>query len=155
MGESNNERLARKKRERAEYLKRQAEQEKADAELAARLDSDPEFAEQFDDSFVRNLHKFDDEFLDKFARDKGFSTSEAEAMKKAAHEAMKKLKGGFFSRADPAAAEAIVNNNKGLRALKKKKKGCAVIAVLLLGIGGSAISAAVYGAAEALAAVIH
>lgn len=154
MGESNDDRIARKKRERQEYLKRQAEEEKADAELAARLDSDPEFAEQFDDSFVRNLHKFDDEFLDKFARDKGFSKSEAEAMKKAAHEAMKKLKGGFFSRADPAAAEAIVENNKGLRALKKAKKGCAVVGLLLLVIGSSSLAAAVYGAVEAIASVL-
>lgn len=135
MGESNDERIARKKRERQEYLKQQAAQEKADAELAARLDSDPEFAEQFDDSFERNLKKFDDEFLRSFAKDKGYSKSETQAMLDAAERAKKAMRGGWFSERDPVKAEKIIMSNRGMRELKKAKKGkgCAVVGLLFLG----------------------
>src|SRR5688500_86301 len=137
MGESHDERMARKKRERAEFLK----QEREDAELAKRLDNDPEFAKNFDESFVRGFTSAEDELLDKFAKDKGYSKSETEAMKRTVKKARETAKGGFFTAPDPAEAERILMSNRGIREMRKAKKGCAVITVLLLGIGGSAIGA--------------
>jgi hypothetical protein len=151
MSESNEDRLARKKRERAEYLK----QEREDAALAKKLDSDPEFAKSFDESFVRGFTSAEDELLDKFAKDKGYSRSETEAMKRTVARARKTAKGGFFTAPDPAEAEKILMSNRGIREMRKSKKGCGVIAVLLLGIGGSAIGAALYGAAEIVSALTH
>jgi hypothetical protein len=151
MGESNDERIARKKRERAEFLK----QEKEDAELAARLDSDPEFAEQFDDSFERLVVKTDDEFMRKFAKEKGYSKSETEAMIRAAEKARKAMTGGWFGSQDPKKAAEIIDGNKGLRAMKKDKeeKSC-FLALLVLASGGLLTFAAmIYGAAQAIASV--
>lgn len=152
MGESHDERIARKKRERAEYLK----QEKEDAELAARLDSDPEFAENFDDSFERNLNKFDDEFLRKFAKEKGYSKSETEAMIQAAERARRAMTGGWFSSKDPVKAEKIIMSNRGMRELKQSKedKSCFLFALVLLSGGTATLLGLIYGAIEAVAAVL-
>jgi hypothetical protein len=146
MGESHDERMARKKRERAEYLK----QQKADKDLAKRLDSDPEFAEQFDDSFERNLEKFDDEFLRHFAKNKGYSKSETEAMIKAAERAKKAMSGGWFGSKDPVKAASIVEGNKALRAMKKekKKKSCFLAALVILAGSGAMSAAMIWGAVE-------
>jgi hypothetical protein len=152
MGESNDERIARKKRERQEYLKQQAAQEKADAELAARLDSDPEFAEQFDDSFERNLSKFDEEFMRKFAKDKGYSKAETQAMLDAAERAKKAMRGGWFSERDPVKAEKIIMSNRGMRELKqsKKDKSCFLFALVILAGSGATSVGLIWGAVEML-----
>lgn len=152
MGESHDERMARKKRERAEYLK----QEKEDAELAARLDSDPEFAEQFDASFERQLKAMDEEFLDSWAKQKGYSESETKAMKKAARRAQDAMRGGWLSSADPAEAARIVENNPGLRALKKSKedKSCFLFALVILAGSGATSAALIWGAVEMIGRLV-
>jgi hypothetical protein len=153
MSESNEDRLARKKRERAEYLK----QEREDAALAKKLDSDPEFAKSFDESFVRGFTSAEDELLDKFAKDKGYSRSETEAMKRTVARARKTAKGGFFTAPDPAEAEKILMSNRGIREMRKSKedKSCFIAGLLMLAFFGSTISAALYGAAEIVSALTH
>lgn len=155
MGESNEERLARKKRERAEYLRQEREQEREDAELAKKLDSDPEFAKDFDASFVRGFTSIEDELLDRFAKDKGYSASETAAMKRAVERAKKTARGGFFTAPNPEEAEKILMSNRGIREMRKSKedKSCFIAGLLMVAFFGSAIAATLYGAAEALAAL--
>ncbi len=146
MGESNDERLARKKRERAEFLK----QEKEDAELAARLDSDPEFAEQFDDSFERLIAKTDDELMRKYAKDKGYSKADTEAMIRAVNKARKAMTGGWFGSRDPEKAAEIVSRDKILREFKKEKsnKSCFLVLLVLVSGGVTTLAGMAYGVAQ-------
>lgn len=137
MGESNDERIARKKRERAEFLA----QQKADEELAKKLDNDPDFAKDFDDSFVKGFTGFEDDLLKKIADDKGMSASERRDMERAAERARKAMRGGFLSAPKPEEAEKIIMSNRGLREARKRQqgKGCAVVALLFLGSAATAV----------------
>ena len=84
----------------------------------------------------------------------GYSDREIRAMQKAAKRAKEKLNSNH-----PNDAIEIIKSNKGLNkahsAYKRNKKGCAVITVLLLTIGGSSAAAAIYGAAEVISAMMH
>lgn len=84
----------------------------------------------------------------------GYSASEIRDMQKAAERAKDKLKSNH-----PNEAIQIIKNNKGLNkahgVFKRKGKGCAVIAVLLVTIGGSSAAAAIYGAAEVISAMVR
>lgn len=79
----------------------------------------------------------------------GYSAKEIKEMEQAAKLAKKQLKSNH-----PREAEKIIMSNRGLREVRKRKgKGCAVIAILLLAVGGSTFGAAIYGAAELIGAL--
>lgn len=82
----------------------------------------------------------------------GYSDREIKDMQKAAEQAKKKLNSNH-----PNDAIKIIKANKGLSEVHKrsKSKGCGVIAILLLTIGGSSAAAAIYGAAEIINAMVH
>lgn len=83
----------------------------------------------------------------------GYSDREIRDMQKAAKRAKEKLKSNH-----PNDAIEIIKSNKGLskaHSTYKSKKGCGVIAVLLLAVGGSSAAAAIYGAAEIIAAMVR
>jgi hypothetical protein len=71
-------------------------------------------------------------------------------------EARKKAKGGMFSSGDQQAAAKHIkkNQDKIKKAQKKANKGCTVVALLLLAVGGSAVAGAVWGAAEVISALM-
>lgn len=138
-----------------EEIERRLKQEAEDEALAKKLDSDPQFAKDFDDSFVRGLSSIDDELIERFAQKKGYSASETEAMKAAARRAAKAMKGGFFSAPRPEEANEIIMGNRGMREMKKAKgKGCAVVALLMVTVSGATTAAIIWGAVEAIAAVL-
>lgn len=145
MGESNDERIARKKRERAEYLK----QQKADEVIARKLDSDPEFAKNFDDSFVIGFRGLEDDVIGKAAKELGFSDKEIQKALDDAAKARKKAKGGFMTNADPEAANKLIRDNVVLnKVVKQKGKGCAVVALLFLSSATVSIGGTVWVVGE-------
>jgi hypothetical protein len=136
-------------------VRRRLEQEAADEELARKLDSDPEFAKDFDKSFERQLGELNTEFLNKFAQDKGYSKSETEAMKRAVEKARRTAQGGWFSPGNPAEAEKILMSNRGIREARKSKgKGCAVIALLIFGGSAATSVGTIWAAAEIVSRVL-
>lgn len=151
MSESNDERLDRKKRERREYLKQQAE----DKALADKLDNDPQFAKDFDESFVRGFTGIEDDVVKKFAEAQGYSKAEIEAMHRTVKRARQAAKGGFLSSGNPEEAEKILMSNRGIREMRKSKedKSCFIASILLLMILGSTVGAALWGAVEIVSAL--
>jgi VIT1/CCC1 family predicted Fe2+/Mn2+ transporter len=153
VSESHNERMARRKRERAEHLRQVAD----DAALAEKLNNDPEFAKDFDESFVKGFTGMEDDIIENFAKEQGYSKDEKEAMRRTVKRARQTAKGGFLTSGDPAKAEEILMSNRGIREMRKQKseKSCFLAALVLLAFLGSTVGAAVWGAAGALAAVLN
>jgi hypothetical protein len=150
MGESNDERIARKKRERAEFLK----QEAADAAMAAKLDKDPEFAKTVDDVFVTGFRGLEDDIIGKAAKELGFNDKQIQKALEDAQRARKVAKGGFLTNADPEKAAKIVEDNLVLnRIVQKKSKGCAIVGLLFLGSSATAVGGIIWAAGEVLTRV--
>lgn len=135
-------------------VNRRLQEEAADEALARKLDADPDFAKDFDESFARGFKGFENDLLNKIADDKGMSASERDAMMKAAERARKAAQGGFLTKPDPAKAEKIIMGNRGLREAKKRSgKGCAVLALVLTSGGLAALAGLTYAASEIIRAV--
>lgn len=163
VGESPEERRIRKRRERQEYLKRQAE---IDQYIAEELDKNPEFAKEHDAAFDREFEdlfgvtpydygvKLDHEYL----KGQGVSKKDIDEAERIMRQARKTAKGGWFGGGNPKKAAKQLKGNKAVKkvgdATKKKGKGCAVVGLLILVVGSSSLAAAVYGAAQAIAAVL-
>jgi hypothetical protein len=132
-------------------VRRRLEQEAADEELAKKLDSDPDFAADFDKIEKKLLRDLEDGTLNKIAREKNMSDSEKAAMMRAAERARAAAKGGLFRSPDPAKAEKIIMSNRGLREARKHQqgKGCVVVALLFLGSSATAVGT-LWAAAEVI-----
>jgi hypothetical protein len=141
MGESHDERLARKKRERKEYLKRQEEQDKALEEAMAR---EPQLADYIDYDFERQIKQMTGVSMEEMRRvEAGGNVSESdvdEAMRVIA-EAKRAAEGGFLRSKNPKKAEKMIKNSKAVKKVggaAKKGKGCAL--VILAGSGATSIA---------------
>jgi hypothetical protein len=148
MGESNDERIARKKRERAEFL-RQKEQDDA---LEAAINNDPQLKDYLDWDFDRQIKQMTGVSISdvkKLKPGEGVSEKDvAEAMEVIAR-AKKKAEGGWLSSGDPQAAQEMLDNSPALKKIAKRSKGCVVVALLFLGSSATAVGT-LWAAAEVI-----
>lgn len=125
-----------------------------------------EIAEEEAQERAANDRAVDDSLMFETFELLGMRASEVAAYQAAAEEAIKDkinvddairaIKKGKreYKKGNKAKAEKILKGNSNvakLRKAAKKKKGCAVVALLMLAVGGSTLAGVVYGAVEALA----
>jgi len=131
--------------------------EAAEEALAEAADKDPAVAKWLDDDFDQGMTEIMGMSPTQLQRElndalPGITSAEVREAQKAIRDAKAAAKGGWLSSPNPAKAEKILMSNRGIKEVRRKKgKGCAVIAVLLLTIGGSTVAAAIYGAVEIIA----
>jgi len=155
MGESKDERLARKKQERKDFLAEQREHA-ANRALEEASDKDPQVADWLDndlDNFVKQnwgvsmaeMSKIENASID------GVTKDDVIEAQRVIRQARREAKGGWFLAGNPRKAAKRLKSSKAVNkvagAAKKKKDGCfgcAVVALLMLtGAAGSAIWGAV------------
>lgn len=136
-------------------VRRRLEQEAADEALARKLDADPDFAKDFDESFVRGFRGLEDDIIGRTAAELGFSDAQIQKALADAQRARKVAKGGFFVNADPAKAERIIKANKVLHKVVKAKseKSCFLFALVILAGSGATSVGIVWAAVDLLSRV--
>jgi hypothetical protein len=142
-----------------EEVRKRLMREAAEEALAEAADADPAVAKWLDDDFAEGMTEILGMSPGALQKELGKSIpgitddeiKQAMRDAKAAQEAMKGK--GFLGKPDPELAARILSKSKGLKKLAKAKKGCAVVGLLLLVIGSSSLTAAIYGAIEAIAMV--
>jgi hypothetical protein len=146
-GESNEDRLARKKRERQEYLRRQREAEAAEQEAldAYNAKEDAELEDFFRENFGAEL--------DELQRDVHKGLGGDEGIDRILGEIKKQSKKGNSRKASRIAKQNKAKIRKAAAEVKKNKKGCVVVTLIGLAVGVTSLGAMVYGAAEALASI--
>lgn len=142
-----------------EEIARRLRQEAADEELAKLLDSDPDFAADFDKAEANLLRDVENGALHKIAREKKMSPQEEADMMAAADRARKAMKGGLFTSPNPEKAEQIIMSNRGLREArqrgKKSRNGCLKVVIPLFVLSASVAATSVWGAVELVSAVVR
>lgn len=146
MGESHDERMARKKRERQEFLRQQREAEAAEQEALDRYNAaeDKELADFFQEHFGAELDELQKDVHEILGGDEGIERALGE-IKRAA-------KKGKFGKAKRIARQNKARFKKAKKEIDKKK-GCAVIALLMLTVGSGVLGSAVWGAVELVSAL--
>jgi len=150
MGESHDERLARKKRERREYLKRQEEQDKALEEAQLR---EPQLADYLDWDFERQIKQMTGVSMDEMRKvEAGGNVSERDIdeAQRVIAEAKRAAEGGIFRGKNPKKAEKMIASSRAVKkvgAKAKKSKGC-VIAGLVFASSGATSIAIVWAAVD-------
>lgn len=143
-----------------EEVEKRLKREAADEALAKLADQVPAVGHSMDDDFDKGMTEILGMSASEIQKElnkavPGITDKEVkEAMRdiKAAREAAKGS--GWLGKPDPQLAERIMMRNGKISELRKQKnKGCAVIGVLLLGIGASTVGAAVWGAVEVIGAL--
>lgn len=137
-------------------VRKRLEQEAADEAIARKLDSDPQFAKDFDESFIIGFRGLEDDIIGKAAKDLGYSDAQIQKALGDAQRARKVAKGGFFVNADPAKAEKIIRENAVLNKVvtAKSEKSCFLFALVLLASGGVSIGGTVWAVGELLSRVL-
>ncbi len=149
MGESHDERMARKKRERQEYLRQQKEAQSAEQEALDRYNAaeDKELENFFRDNFGA--------VLDELQRDVHQGLGGDEGIERILGEIKRQNKKGNRRKANKIAKQNKQKIKKAAAEVKKNKKGCGVVALALLGTGLVSLIATVYAAVEAVASVLQ
>jgi hypothetical protein len=156
MGESHDDRLARKKRERREYLRKQKEQDDA---LQEAIEKDPQLADYIDYDFERQIKQMTGVSMSDMRKVKpgeGVSDADVDEAMEVIAKAKREAEGGVFRAKNPKKAKRTLENSKAVKKVSKKAKkdkGCAVVALLMLTIGGSAFGSLVWGAVEVVSAL--
>ena len=145
MSESNEERIARKKRERQEFLRNQKAAEAAEEQALAAYNAkeDKELEDFFKDNFGAELNELQKDIHDGLGGDEG--------IERILGEIKKQNKKGNRRKANKIAKQNKGKIKKAAAEVKKNKKGCAVTALALMGGGLVTVLALIYSAAEALA----
>jgi len=131
--------------------------EAAEEALAEAADRDPAVAKWLDDDFDQGMTEIMGMSPTQLQRElndalPGITAAEVREAQQALKDAQAAAKGGWLSSPNPGKAQKILKSNGLLNKLCKKKGGwCAVVAVLMLTIGGSTVAAAIYGAVEIIA----
>lgn len=131
-------------------VRKRLAQEAADEALAKKLDSDPEFAKNFDDSFVRGFRGLEDDIIGQAAKDLGYSDAQIQKALQTAQKARKTAAGGFFTNANPEKANEMIKENLVLRNVVKAKseKSCFLFALVILAGSGATSIAIVWAAVD-------
>lgn len=141
-------------------VEKRLRREAAEEALAEAADKDPQLADWLDYDFEKGMKDV-----------LGMSTSElrknlekaipditdadVNEAQKAIRDAKRAAKGGFFSGPNPKEAERILMSSRGIREVaKKKSKGCAIIALLMVGGSTATSVGAIWAAAEVLSRVL-
>lgn len=135
------------------------ERARRDAEIQRRLEDEAAQEERdakMDDAFMREARQVlgvELDEIEQFARDHADSVVDSDEALRVIAQARKQAKGGWLSSPDPDKANKTLRKSKAVRDVAeqaKKKKGCAVFAVLML--TGAAWSMT-WGVAELVAAL--
>jgi hypothetical protein len=163
MRESENARLNRKKLERQQYLRRQAEREaRAAKALEEAADADPQVAGWLDydmeQTIASALGISYQEIQAELSREVGEDVSAADVTEaqRVIQAANRVAHGGIFRRGNKKkAAEMVTGSNavKKVAASAKKRKSCLPVLIGLLGLGAAIFGSAVYGAAQVFEAL--
>lgn len=161
MGESKDERLARRKQERQDYLARQRENA-ANRALEEAAEKDAEVAQWLDDdldNFVKGywgvslaeMSEISSATIDDVTSD------DVDEAQRAIRQAQRQAKGGWFTRGNPEKAAKTLKRSKAVGkvagAAKKKKDGCFGCAVFALLALTGVLGSAAWGAVELIAAL--
>lgn len=143
MGESHDERLARRKRERAEFLKRQKEQDEA---LLEAIEKDPQLADYLDYDFERGIKQVTGvsmSDLSKVQPGEGVSESDVDEAMRVIEQAKRAAEGGVFRAKNPRKAKRLLENSKAVQKIgkkAKKSKGCVIAGLVLASSGATSIA---------------
>jgi hypothetical protein len=153
MGESNDERLARKKRERAEFLKQKAQ----DDALEEAISKDPQLRDYLDWDFDRQIKQLTGISMSEMSKQKpgeGVSQKDIDEAMEVIKRAKKKAEGGWLSSGDPEAAQKMLDSSSAVQKIGKRNKSCFLAALVLLASGSVSVGGIIWAAAEVLSRVL-
>ena len=159
MSESSKDRLARKKRERAEYLAKQKAQAEQDKALQEAIEKDPQLADYIDYDFERQIKQMTGVSMSdmrKVQPGEGVSESDVDEAMRVIEQAKRAAEGGVFRAKNPKKAKRLLDNSSAVKKVgkkAKKSKGCVIAALLMLTIGGGTFGSLVWGAVEVVSAL--